>query len=74
MDASGMPVMPTTVPPRATFIRDSAFVENRGPWITTRVPPSTGRTAASPAPRIAARPRGQYGSAKPMCTTAPTSP
>ena len=38
----------------------SARVENRGPWITTMVPPSTtpGRPAA------AARSSGQYGSAK----------
>ncbi|CKP22050.1 Uncharacterised protein [Mycobacterium tuberculosis] len=38
----------------------SARVENRGPWITTMVPPSTtpGR------PVTAARSVGQYGSAK----------
>ncbi len=39
----------------------SARVENRGPWITTIVPPSItpGRSAA------AARSVGQYGSANP---------
>ena len=36
-----MPVIPTTSPPAAALRRDSARVENRGPWITTIVPPST---------------------------------
>ena len=38
----------------------SARVENRGPWITTMVPPST----TSGRPVTAARNVGQYGSAK----------
>src|ERR1700747_1837390 len=40
--------------------RLSARVENRGPWITTMVPPST----TSGRPVTAARKVGQYGSAK----------
>ena len=43
--------------------RLSARVENRGPWITTIVPPST-----TPGANAAARNVGQYGSAKPTWT------
>ena len=68
MDASGMPVIPTTDQPAAACHCDSARVEKRGPLITTSVPPST---AAGLAARNAARPRGQYGSANEVCTTGP---
>lgn len=60
IDASGMPVMPTTVPPVAACHCDSARLEKRGPLTTTRVPPSTtGSPARSAVWRTADRPRGQ---------------
>ena len=57
--------MPTTDQPCAACHRDSARVEKRGPSITTSVPPSTGsQSRPRAAVSAAARPAGQYGSAK----------
>ena len=58
-DASGMPVIPTTDQPAAECHCDSARLENRGPLITTSVPPSTSSVSASAWPSTAARPRAQ---------------
>ena len=55
--------MLTRVKPAAANHRLSARVENRGPSMTTMVPPST--TPGSPV--IAERNVGQYGSAKDTC-------
>ena len=54
-----MPVIPTTVPPAAALLRDSARVEKRGPWITIIVPPSTTCIAGSGSALTAWRPWGQ---------------
>jgi hypothetical protein len=48
------------------YSSDSARDENRGPFTTTRTPPST--TSSGP-DTAAARPRGQYGSANETCCT-----
>ena len=53
--------MPTMWPPSAACQRDSARVENRGPLITTSVPPSAGQPRPVAAASAAARPRGSTG-------------
>ena len=53
--------MPTSDQPWAAYHFDSARVENRGPSMTTIVPPST--TSGSAARSVLAD-RPQYGSAK----------
>ena len=74
MAASGIPVIPTTLQPACWCQRLSAREENRGPLTTTRVPPSSTASPASRAARTTTgRPRGQYGSANPTWTTAPSS-
>ena len=61
-----MAVIPMIDQPCDWNSSDSAREEKRGPLTTTRVPPSvTGR----PDPSAAARPCGQYGSAKETCPT-----
>ena len=61
--------MLTTAPPMLAYQRDSARVENRGPSITTIVPPSTrSNPVRSATARTTERPVGQYGSAKLTCT------
>ena len=65
---SGNCVIPITSPPTCANIFDSARVENRGPSITTIVPPSR---CAIPIPAAvetsASRISGQYGSANDTC-------
>ena len=72
--ASGIAVMPMMVAPLRWYSADSARVEKRGPLITTRVPPSVSSVPVPAAARpAAARPVGQYGSAKDRWAT-PWSP
>ncbi len=55
----------TTSQPLPRNHDDSARVENRGPWMTTTVPPScTVVPAEEPAASAATRSSGQKGSAK----------
>src|SRR5207244_12842565 len=63
--------MPTTDQPCAACHWDSARVENRGPLITTMVPPAT--TVSLPTATTVRRPAGQYGSAGDTCTTGPVA-
>ena len=69
-----MPVIPTTLQPACGARGLSAREGTRGPLMTTMVPPSSTASPASRAARTTTgRPRGQYGSANPTWTTAPSS-